>query len=75
MRSINRRQFLGTIGAAGAFSIISARKSMASNDTIRIGIMGLGGRGQFLTDHFARRPDIEVVYLCDVNRRRFAYAR
>lgn len=75
MRSINRRQFLGTIGAAGAFSIISARKSMASNDTIRIGIMGLGGRGQFLTDHFARRPDIEVVYLCDVDRRRFAYAR
>ena len=75
MSSINRRQFLGSLGAAGAFSIISRRKSMASEGNIRIGIIGLGGRGQFLTDRFARRPDVEVVYLCDVDRRKFAYGR
>jgi predicted dehydrogenase len=75
MKSINRRQFLGTVGAVTSFSIISAKNNKASNENIRIGIMGLGGRGRFLTERFAQRPDVDIVYLCDVDKSRFSYAR
>ena len=75
MKSINRREFLGTAGAASAFTILSPNKSFASDEKIKIGIMGLGGRGRFLTERFVQRPDVDIVYLCDVDKRRFSYAR
>jgi len=37
--------------------------------------MGLGGRGTYLAEKFAQRPDVEIAYLCDPNTRRFARAR
>jgi predicted dehydrogenase len=37
--------------------------------------MGLGGRGTYLAESFAMRPDVEIAYLCDANTRRFARAR
>jgi len=75
MKSLTRRQFLGTVGAASTFTILSNKKSMASDDTIKIGMMGLGGRGRFLTERFVQRPDVEILYLCDVNQAQFSYAR
>ena len=75
MKSINRREFVGTIGAATAFTIISPVNSFAANEKIKVGIMGLGGRGRFLTERFVQRDDVDVVYLCDVNKRRFSHAR
>lgn len=66
---------MGTVGAMTTFSIIPSKTKSQSADTIRIGIMGLGGRGSFLTERFVQRPDIEVLYLCDVDKRRFSYAR
>lgn len=75
MKSINRREFIGTLGAASAFTIISPSDTMASNEKIKVGIMGLGGRGRFLIERFAQRPDVEITYLCDVNKRRFSHAR
>jgi predicted dehydrogenase len=75
MKSLTRRQFLGTVGAASTITILSGKKSVASADPIKIGIMGLGGRGRFLTERFVQRPDVDIVYLCDVNNRQFSYAR
>ncbi|MFC2124591.1 Gfo/Idh/MocA family protein [Bacteroidota bacterium] len=75
MKSMNRRKFLGTVGAASAFTIMKHTKSSASNDKIKVGIMGLGGRGRFLTERFVQRPDVEIVWLCDVNQRLFSYGR
>ncbi|MCP4454032.1 MAG: Gfo/Idh/MocA family oxidoreductase, partial [Planctomycetes bacterium] len=40
-----------------------------------MGVMGLGGRGTYLAEQFAQRPDVEIAYLCDVNTRRFARVR
>jgi predicted dehydrogenase len=37
--------------------------------------MGLGGRGTYLAQCFAKRPDAEIAYLCDPDSRRFARAR
>ena len=75
MNSISRREFMGTIGAASTFTIISPKGAFAADEKIKVGIMGLGGRGRFLTQRFAQRNDVEVRYLCDVNQRRFSHAR
>ena len=48
---------------------------MGANDKIVMGVMGLGGRGTYLAEKFAERPDVEIAYLCDPNTRRFARAR
>ena len=53
----------------------SQRKSLAANDKVIIGVMGLGGRGTYLAEKFAGRPDAEIAYLCDADTRRFARAR
>jgi predicted dehydrogenase len=36
--------------------------------------MGVGGRGTFLTQLFASRPDVEIAYICDVDKRKFPRA-
>lgn len=76
MSFLNRRQFLrSSVGAAATFTALSARQSRAANEKIIFGVMGLGGRGTYLAEKFAERPDAEVAYLCDPNTRRFARAR
>lgn len=76
MSFLNRRQFLrSSVGAAVTFTALSARKSRAANEKIIFGVMGLGGRGTYLAQKFAERPDVEVAYLCDADTRRFARAR
>ena len=76
MKSVNRREFMrGSIGAIVTLSVSPQRKSFAANEKVIIGVMGLGGRGTFLAEKFASRPDAEVAYLCDVDTRRFARAR
>jgi len=76
MRSLNRREFMrSTVGAAAAFAVASPRKVRGANDKIIIGVMGLGGRGTYLAESFAQRPDAEIAYLCDADTRRYARAR
>ncbi len=76
MTALNRRDFMRTsVGAAAAFAALPQKPSPGANDTIRIGVMGLGGRGTYLAERFAERSDTEIAYLCDPNTRRFARAR
>ncbi len=64
-----------TVGAAATFTIVSQPKAYAANEKVVIGVMGLGGRGTYLAESFAQRPDAEIAYLCDADSRRFARAR
>jgi len=76
MKSLNRREFMkGTVGAAAGLTLLSQPKARAAGEKVIIGVMGLGGRGTFLAESFAQRPDVEIAYLCDPNTRRFARAR
>src|SRR5688572_31806473 len=74
---ITRRRFVRkSAGAIATFGILPHLKSgsVGPNDKVRIGVMGLGGQGTRLATAFAKRPDAEIVYLCDVDTRRFARA-
>jgi len=57
----------GTVGAAATFTMLQQRKVRGANDKIVIGVMGLGGRGTYLAESFAQRPDAEIAYLCDTD--------
>lgn len=69
-----RREFLqrAAIATGGLFlgshfpdlgSLTAARG--ASSDTVRLGIIGVGSRGQYLFMHLNRIPGVEVVAICD----------
>ncbi len=76
MNALNRRAFLkSSLGTAGILALGSSARVLGANDKIVVGVMGLGGRGTFLAEKFAERPDVEIAYLCDPDRRRFARAR
>ncbi len=56
---LNRRLFLA---GTAAFSVLKA----APSDTVRLGVIGSGGRGMFVMAAFARHPSVQVVAVCDV---------
>lgn len=72
MTSINRRNFLDRSiqGSLGAAAVLSSSRIVSASDKVVIGVMGVGGRGTFLTKLFASRPDVEVAYVCDVDSSR-----
>jgi predicted dehydrogenase len=53
-------------------TLLNNQKSVSANDKVIIGIMGIGGRGTFLTEQLVKRKDVEIAYLCDVDTRRFS---
>ena len=63
-----RRRFMAGVSAAGAAGMLRAA---GANDRIRVGVMGIRGRGGFLAQQFAQRDDVQVVWLCDVNSQLF----
>jgi len=76
MKRVNRRDFIKrSIGAAATLTMSSRRRSLAATEKVTIGVMGLGGRGTYLAEKFASRPDVEVAYLCDADTRCFARVR
>lgn len=79
-REPSRREFLSrsarlTAGvAAGTWALNRPARAQA-NEKIVIGVMGTGGRGQWLLDQeLLKRPNIEIAYLCDVDQGRLAEA-
>jgi predicted dehydrogenase len=66
-----RRSFLGhgILAATCLYSstAISSAAVAGANDKIRIGFIGLGGRGMLLLKQFAAIKDVEVAYLCDAD--------
>jgi hypothetical protein len=77
MTKMNRRQFLdntktGSLGVAAGLTILgnaaSARGAPAA-DSVRLGMIGVGGRGNHLAEGFLAREakDCQVTYVSDVD--------
>jgi predicted dehydrogenase len=65
MTNIDRRTFLGAAGAAALASNFA--RSAPASERLRLGVVGVRGRGADLAREFAKRADTEVVALCDID--------
>ncbi|HMO83505.1 MAG TPA: Gfo/Idh/MocA family oxidoreductase [Lacipirellulaceae bacterium] len=77
-KSTTRRTFLresGRFGTGVALTAWTAARSRAAgvapSDRLRLAVVGIRGRGGYLAQQFASRPDCEVAYLCDVDESLF----
>jgi predicted dehydrogenase len=77
--SLSRRAFLGrSLAAAGVgagFAIGGTKSSgrvIGANDTVRVAIAGLNGRGGSHVDEFAPMSGVDIVYLVDPDSRTYA---
>ena len=75
---LNRREFLGrSIAAAGVgagFAIGGTKSSgriLGANDTVRLGIAGLHGRGGEHVNQFSGMKGVEITYLIDPDTRTY----
>ncbi|NOZ57358.1 MAG: Gfo/Idh/MocA family oxidoreductase, partial [Calditrichaeota bacterium] len=70
MGEMNRRDFIKrTAGATAAVSLgfNIARSAASPNDTIRVAVVGIRGRGGSHIRGFGRLPGVEVAAVCDVD--------
>ncbi len=71
--SFSRRQVLkgclgGLVGGAFSGGGLAQDDPPAANDRIQVAVIGVGHRGQTNLHHLLRRPDIQVVAVCDVDQ-------
>ncbi|MFO0878502.1 MAG: Gfo/Idh/MocA family oxidoreductase [Gemmataceae bacterium] len=75
MDALNRRHFMQTTLAAAATVTVAGTKSSArvrgANDTIRVAVAGLNGRGSAHIDGFAGQKGVQVVCVVDPDTRTF----
>ncbi|MGH9339802.1 MAG: Gfo/Idh/MocA family protein [Acidobacteriota bacterium] len=69
-----RRDFLRTVAAGSTAASIGlrahsahARQIISANDRVVVAVMGANNRGSALARGFARLPDVDVAYICDVD--------
>ena len=76
---MNRREFLSGVSAAGAFAaaapVAAAQgRKLGPNDRINLGVIGVGGRGNYLARIFAGLGEINdqcrLLAVCDVYEKR-----
>jgi predicted dehydrogenase len=67
MNRMNRRAFTRKAASLGALATLApAARALGSNDRVRLGVIGVGNRGDQLLDAFLVHKDVEVAALCDV---------
>jgi predicted dehydrogenase len=76
--SVNRRQFmnrsLAAAGVGAGFAISGTKSSgrvLGANETIRLAVAGLNGRGGAHVGEFVKMPGVEIVYLVDPDTRTY----
>src|ERR1700736_3476561 len=56
-------------GIAKGLSAKSYRSIIGANDRIRLAVIGANGRGAGMGATFAKQPNTEVIYVCDVEEK------
>jgi len=67
MTNIPRRTFLGATAGALATSPLLAAGAQGANDTLGVGLIGVGSRGSVLLQNLLQIPGVEVRAICDVD--------
>jgi predicted dehydrogenase len=76
--SLNRRDFvkLSSAGIASAFVLggVQAQTPKGANNKLVAALVGCGGRGTSDAGRFKDSPNVELAYVCDVDKNRLAKA-
>ena len=77
MARFTRRKFLSTTAALGVGAVALPRfaRAQAANDTINVGVIGCGGRGNELIGQIKDVKGVQIVALCDPDTARTAEAK
>jgi predicted dehydrogenase len=62
----DRRAFLASSAIATTTLLTETSRGFAANDTLRIGLIGVGGRCRQLVKSFAGLPNVKITAVCDV---------
>lgn len=65
---ISRRRFLVGTAAAGAAISLFPSRVLGANNRVRIGLIGLGGKGKAHLMSFGQIPDVEIAAVCDADK-------
>src|SRR4051812_4687578 len=66
--ALQRRQFLKTLAAAATVTVAGTKSTgrvLGANETLRVGIAGLNGRGSAHVGGLLGKPNVEIAYLID----------
>lgn len=81
MKSMTRRTFMAHTGQssallAGSLMLGPCRlvRAQEANDTVRVAIIGVGGKGTQHISNFSKVPGVKVVVVCDADRAHTASA-
>ena len=70
-KKVTRRNFLGTVAAAGAVSVVPrhvlGRSGAAPSEKVNVAIIGTGGQGIVNMKQLFQEADVRIAALCDVN--------
>ncbi|HWL09597.1 MAG TPA: Gfo/Idh/MocA family oxidoreductase [Planctomicrobium sp.] len=77
---VNRRGFLGktarnAAGVAVGVLSLGAVPRVGANDTIQVGVIGLGEQGRDLSLRLAGIPSVRIAAICDVDAQALAYTQ
>ena len=67
MKSMPRRTFLGATAGALAASPLMAARARGPNETLGVGLIGVGNRGSVLLKNLLQIPGVEVRAICDID--------
>ena len=62
----DRRTFLASSALATAGLLVESSRGFAANDTLQIGLIGVGGRCKHLLKSFPALPNVKITAVCDV---------
>lgn len=63
---MDRRDFLERSAQAAVATALSADRVRGANDTVRVALIGCGGRGRGVATSMQKAPNTEYVAMCDV---------
>lgn len=75
---MNRKDFVKTTGLAAASMALLPGKTFSATGAdpkVRMGLIGVGLRGQSHLDLLLRRDDIDIVSICDIDERMLTRSR
>src|SRR5439155_372352 len=63
---MKRRDFIKQAAAVPLGSALAARKALGANDRVNMGLIGCGGRGQYVAGLMSQISNVEFVAVADV---------